>query len=296
MSISEMQLETWSKVGAVVSSRDTYATIKDALDAPDAAYAGKKCSVFLQGSYGNDTNVYAESDVDIVIVLNNVYFHGISALSDTDKANFRRAWVAAGYGYAAFKRDVLALLTKKFGKDVVAGDKAIQIAASGSRRKADVIVAVEYREYTSHNDVAGINYISGIAFRDAANNLIANYPKRHSDNLTMKHQATGGWLKPTIRIFKNIRNRMVEEGKIEAGLAPSYYLEGLLYNVPAGHFGRNYVDTFINSFNYLAQTDRSKFVCANEQYFLLFENSPVTWRADKCSKFLTAAANYWTNW
>lgn len=296
MTISEEQLETWSKIGAVVSSRDTYATIKDALEAPDAAYAGKDCSVYLQGSYGNDTNVYAESDVDVVIVLNNVYFHGINALTDADKTNFHGAWVAAGYGYVDFKRDVLAQLTKKFGKDVVAGDKAIQITASGSRRKADVIVAVEYREYISHNTVAGTNYTSGIAFRDAANNLIANYPKRHSNNLTTKHQATAGWLKPTVRIFKNLRNRMVAEGKIEAGLAPSYYLEGLLYNVPVNKFGRNYGDTFVNCFNYVAEADRSKFVCANEQYYLLHQSSLVTWRAEKCSKFLTAAANYWRNW
>lgn len=29
--------------------------------------------VFLQGSYGNDTNIYAESDVDIAIRLDNCF-------------------------------------------------------------------------------------------------------------------------------------------------------------------------------------------------------------------------------
>ena len=59
-----------------------------------------------------------------------------------------------------------------------------------------------------------------------------NYPKQHSDNLTQKHQETGQWLKPTIRIFKNMRTRMWQIGIIGDGVAPSYYIEGLLYNVP----------------------------------------------------------------
>ena len=93
-----------------------------------------------------------------------------------------------------------------------------------------------------------------------------------------------------------MRNRMVTEGKIEAGIAPSYYLEGLLYNVPADKFDRNYSDTFVNCFNYVNSADRSKFVCANEQYYLLHETSPVTWRAEKCTAFLNAVADYWRNW
>ena len=39
----------------------------DALHADDAPYAGKAYDTFLQGSYANDTNIYADSDVDIVI-------------------------------------------------------------------------------------------------------------------------------------------------------------------------------------------------------------------------------------
>ena len=34
-------------------------------------YADKNLKVFLQGSYGNDMNIYAESDVDIVIRLDD---------------------------------------------------------------------------------------------------------------------------------------------------------------------------------------------------------------------------------
>ena len=57
MSIPEVQLETWSKVGSQTQSKETYATVRSALDDKTATYAGS-IEIFLQGSYGNDTNVY----------------------------------------------------------------------------------------------------------------------------------------------------------------------------------------------------------------------------------------------
>jgi hypothetical protein len=296
MTIPEAQFDTWAKQGAVATSRDTYAAIKMALEHPDAPYSSRDYSIFLQGSYGNDTNVYAESDVDVVIVLNDIYYHDVDGLSEAEKSNFNRAWTAATYTYSNFKCDVVAQLKRKFGQQVDVGDKAIYIPASGNRRNADVIVAAQYRRYhrfQDHNDQA---YDVGICFWNASGDQIANYPRQHSENLTTKHKATANWLKPTIRIFKNMRNRMVADGKIEAGLAPSYYIEGLLYNVPPDKFGRNYSATFVNCYDWLCSADRSTFVCANEQYYLLREGSSVTWRAGKCTQFLDALADYWRNW
>ena len=86
------------------------------------------------------------------------------------------------------------------------------------------------------------------------------------------------------------------EEMLEGGVAPSYYLEGLLYNVPNDKFGKNYQDSFVKVINWIIEADRSKFVCANEQYHLLHENSPVTWRKEKCEAFLTAAIDLWNQW
>jgi hypothetical protein len=52
MTIPEAQLDIWANIGAVASSRDTYATIKNALEAPDAAYAGKTIASFCKGRMG----------------------------------------------------------------------------------------------------------------------------------------------------------------------------------------------------------------------------------------------------
>ena len=69
MAIPETQLETWSHQGSVAQSSSTYATIKNTLEEAGTAYNDKNYKVFLQGSYGNDTNIYSESDVDVVIRL-----------------------------------------------------------------------------------------------------------------------------------------------------------------------------------------------------------------------------------
>ena len=65
------------------------------------------------------------------------------------------------------------------------------------------------------------------------------------------------------RIFKNMRTRMAADGLIADGLAPSYYIEGLLYNAPNEQFGGIYTDTFCNCVNWLAKADKSKLVCAS---------------------------------
>src|SRR3974390_887629 len=81
MRIPEAQLAVWSNVGSQRQSKDTYATIRNALDDKNAPYAGS-IEIFLQGSYGNDTNVYGkDSDVDIVALCNRVYFYDPSRLT-----------------------------------------------------------------------------------------------------------------------------------------------------------------------------------------------------------------------
>jgi hypothetical protein len=269
MAIPEAQLETWPHQGSVKQSRDTYATIKGALEANDAPYAGKYYASFLQGSYGNDTNIYADSDVDIVMRLDSIFYSDLSNLSQDEKDAYNRATSDAEYTLADFKREVFAQLQKKFGSDVTQGSKAIYIKASGNRRNADVLPAAQLRRYYRFKGLADESYVEGICFFAKDGTRIDNFPKQHSENCTTKHQGTRLWFKPTVRIYKNLRNRMIDEGLIEEGLAPSYYLEGLLYNVPADRFGGTQVQNFTDTLNWLLAADRSDFVCANELYYLL---------------------------
>lgn len=69
-------------------------------------------------------------------------------------------------------------------------------------------------------------------------------------------------------------------------------MEGLRYNVPATCFGKTYQNTMREALVWLMNNDRSKFVCANEQYYLLGDTS-VTWSAASCQKFLDAVVKLW---
>ncbi len=294
MAIPESQLDTWSHQGSITQSSSTYATVKRALEASDTKYADKSFEVFLQGSYGNDTNIYAESDVDVVIRLDSIYYYDTSALTPQELATFNSGFVPGTYPYADYKAHVVAALKKSFGDDVKPDTKAIKIKSNGSRRNADVIVAAQFRRY--YSSPLGPLYHSGICFFDSAGNRIENFPKQHSANCTTKHQATNMWFKPMVRILKNMRGKLVEKGSIPAGAAPSYFLEGLLYNVPTDRYGTNYSATFVSAMNWILNANRQDLLCANERFYLVRDAAANCWPCENYSKFLDAATKLWNEW
>lgn len=171
--------------------KEIEAMVKDVLEAVDTPYAEKNYTAFLQGSYGNDTNIFAESDVDIVIQTADVFFSDVSRLTELERNLWDSSYKNATYTYQTCKQEVLAVLTNAFGNGVKGGDKAIAISRNGIRRKADVIVAAGFRRYCKFNGLYDETYDEGICFFNAAAERIENYPKQHSENLTRKHQASG---------------------------------------------------------------------------------------------------------
>lgn len=179
---------------------------------------------------------------------------------------------------------------------MVPGNKAIKIKANSNRRSANVVVANLFRRYRSYSISNIEDFVEGICFFTTSWERIVNYPKLHSANCTAKHQATQGWFKPTVRILKNLRSHLVEDGLLDGGVGMSYFLEGLLYNVPKEKFGGSYSSTMAEAINWIFQADRSKFVTANEQYPLLGTSSAVQWSAASCDRFLDAVKQRWNSW
>src|ERR1700693_4662449 len=295
MAIPESQLETWSHQGSVQQSSDTYATVKRALEANDTKYADKSRDAFLQGSYGNDTNIYAESDVDVVMRTDSIYYYDTSALNPQELQIFYSSFTAATYTYAEYKSQVVQALQKSFGQnDVRPGEKAVKIKASGNRRSSDVVVATEFRRY--YSGPSGPLYVPGICFLTSAGNQTFNSPKHPPANLTAKHQATYQWFKPMVRILKNMRSRLVDNGVLAAGSAPSYFIEGLLYNVPNDKFGKSYDDSFVAAVNWILTADRTKFVTPSGQHYLTRDGFAECWPCANCSNFIDAIVKLWNEW
>lgn len=158
MAISEVQLERWSHRGPTAQFTSTYGVLKGVLDSGQAPYSGRSCDTFLQGSYRNDTNVYGDSDVDIVIRTRAVYYSDTSNLSADEKGNFNRDFSPATYELSDFKAEVIAWLQRHYGDAVTPGPKAIKIRGNGSRRDADVLVAAEFRRFRQFRSASDQSY------------------------------------------------------------------------------------------------------------------------------------------
>lgn len=96
-----------------------------------------------------------------------------------------------------------------------------------------------------------------------------------------------------MRIFKNVRNRMIEKTLLQEGVAPSYYIEGALSNVPDELFGTSNGDTVANCLAWLQKADRDKLLCAHNLRWLVRDNKPDSWPVWKFDTWLGATIKFW---
>src|SRR5205085_1260386 len=130
--------------------------------------------------------------------------------------------------------------------------------------------------YISFDFTGNDNFHEGVAFYSGGTR-IENFPKQHSENITAKHQATKGNFKPMVRVFKNMRNTMIENKLLADGVAPSYFIEGMLSNVPNDKFTGDYGDMWVACFNWLVAADESKLATGSDLHWLVRENTNVCW-------------------
>lgn len=292
MAIPEVQLETWSHQGAVATAKATHESIRTALSQYDGWPDGINYEVYLQGSYKNDTNIRGDSDVDVVVQLNSALRSNL-----TEEQTKHLGLTAASYRWQGFREDAMKALSNRFGwAKVQIGKKSLKVRTS--YLPADAVVCIQYRRYRTLNHQ---DYIEGMTFYvPSENRWVINYPKLHYDNGVKKNAqyAANGWYKPAVRLFKNARTHLADHHAIPNDLAPSYFLECLLYNVPNEKFGASYQDTFCNVVHWLAaKVDFSQCICQNEQ-LKLFGNSPEQWSPTQAQQFIGELISLWlwNNW
>src|SRR4029077_17203768 len=84
VAISEQQLETWAKQGPTAQFTATYGSLKGVLNESNSPHYSKDYTVLLQGSYKKETNVYGDSDVDVIMRLNQTFYTDLDQLSEED--------------------------------------------------------------------------------------------------------------------------------------------------------------------------------------------------------------------
>lgn len=295
MAIPENQLETWSRQGATASASALYERIRAALQ-NDAALRGRNFEVFLQGSYRNSTNIRGDSDVDVVAMLTDTYMPEYGALDAYTRSVVEGRSSSATYTLTDFRRDVTDAIRCVFpAHSITEGGKSIKIPRTTNNIPADVVPCLEYRLYLPPQGLlADATHVDGIWLWDVQrHHAVTSFPRQSYDNGVAKHGRTNDWYKPTVRIFKNARGWMEDNGLIQSGTASSHAIECLIYNVPDQQFGSSYGDTFVNAVNWLNGADLTNFVCQNGIQ-RLFDSG--RWTQQNARAYIGALIQMWNQW
>lgn len=276
MGIPEFQLSEWSDHETQDASKRTHAAIRKALD-QYPPLSKVKYDFRLQGSYSNDTNIQDDSDVDIVLELQSTSHYKAGSTYDIWKL---------------FRRDALGALKKGFGEKYVGpGNKSIKVKGRRRRLAADVVVCLPYDTHARNSSsVEGITFW---ALHDKR--WVVSHPKQHSENGKDKDKRTSQRYKRTVRMFKSARNHLESEGLIGADLAPSYFVECLVYNAHDSAFKKSYQDTYCEIVNWMGRAHLGSLVCQNEQR-QLFGPSPEQWSIEDAREFIGQLAALWNDW
>lgn len=304
MSIPESQLKRWTKQGATSTAQATHTSVRTALRAESSPISSMLSSddaeIYLQGSYKNTTNIYGDSDVDIIVQLNRTWGRDLTALNAEEKQRYEEAYSDATYTWSEFRSDVLEGLVEYYDAGQVdEGSKCLKVADGSGRLAADVVVAIEYRNYRRFRSAYDQEYVEGIRFKELpGGRIIINYPKPHYENGVAKNAVgrTSQNYKPAVRMLKNARSYLVGRGALGENVAPSYFLECMVYNVPDGKFTGTWQDIYAEIVEWLAtEASLSQFVCQNEQ-MALFGETPEQWTTADARSLIDGYVALWNNW
>ncbi|BCK57897.1 nucleotidyltransferase domain-containing protein [Nocardia wallacei] len=179
-------------------------------------------TVYAKGSYANNTNVRADSDVDIAVQCSDVIYWDEA----TDDAHSGGSPYTGIWTPARLRSELKTALEAKFPDQVdSSGSTAFRIHSSTARVDADVVPCFDYHYYFSPT-----HFREGAkVFKKDGASLI-NYPQQQLDNGVAKNTRTNRRYKQAVRIMKRVENRMVEDDVHRE--VPSFFVECLVYNCP----------------------------------------------------------------
>ena len=276
MAVSEQQLVGWAK--PVSTSEDQ--KCKNAVSQVTTAIRntfGYSVTIFLQGSYENNTNVRQDSDVDIVVRHDGYFFPDLCRLNDVQKSVYNQNHPNSEYTFSQFKNEVQASLNSAF-TGVQRKNKCIFVAGNTYRVNADVVPCFQLKRLTNTFGIEA----EGIKFNSDDGYGNESYPQQHYTNGVIKTNNTYRMYKRTVRILKRMRNELIDANIITDKLVSSFFIECLVYNVPNVNFiSGNYLTTLrnviiklYNDMENIAITNENKEVSELKWLFKLSNRSP----------------------
>ena len=215
--------------------------VRTAVDA-HPAFSGYRSSikVYAKGSYANKTNVRADSDVDVVVENQHLFYYnyllsgGQSPSATAHIPPYTGPWNST----TEWRSEVTKAMQNAFGVSQVdvSGKVALTIAeVIGSRPSADVVPSFLLHRYDSPD--RSIKHVGSRVFTTAGDH-VDNFPAQQKANGIQKDHATNGRYKKFVRALKSAENFLAASGQIDD--LPSYFMECLVWNVPNSVIGTGY--------------------------------------------------------
>lgn len=294
---SEETFDNWRKPASETEESrisNAISMIKDAINASDKL-KDKNIEIFVQGSYSNNTNVRANSDVDVCVMLKDTFYSEYPEGKSREDYGF----TAGTNDFDTYRSDLIKALIGKYEKDSVKpGNKSIKITETSYRVEADAVPAFQYRNYKYIGSNDPEKFVEGIKFHAAnTKEQVINYPKIHFKNGLDKNYKTQRRYKRLVRIFKRIRYKMIDEGEpVNKGIT-SFLIECLLWNTPNSIF--NDYDTWAErikqAITYLYNKTKNENDCKDwvevSEMLYLF-HSGRKWNVKMINDFLNQMWNY----
>jgi hypothetical protein len=282
MAFSDEQIRTWAQRPMSILPRFTIDIVKDALaGAPRLRW--QRPEIYVQGSYANETNIDELCDVDLVVQLPMPFEADTGALSASELEKFFEHYGWTDYGWEEFREDVTASFRRSFFVDE--GKRCLTLSDWDAlwRVPADILPALEFRRYQAFPHLLGEVYDEGVYFRASKRYPIVNYPKIHLRRGNTKNRDTHGRFKQIVRVAKNAR------AKLQIEDAPSYFIECLLFNVPARQYRADLGDAYRRVVEWLGRhrDDLPAMRCQNG-IVPMFGDHFEAWKVDAAVRFISA--------
>lgn len=245
MGIREEQLSNWAKPLTDTEEEKCQNAIRQITQCMRDNF-GNDVTIYLQGSHRNRTNVKRDSDVDIVVQHTGYYFGDTINMTDVEKQAFFEI-PSSEYTFKDLKDEVEKILAVKFGVNVERKNKCIRVNGNSSRVNADVIPCFTHKRLITVNT----SEAEGIQFYTDDGSKVISFPNQHYENGVNKNTDTSRMYKAVVRILKNIRNNLIDEGQIKEDLMSSYFLECLVWNLADSIFK---TPTYTHALNQSIQT------------------------------------------
>lgn len=187
-----------------------------------AAFEDCNLTVYAKGSYANNTNVRADSDVDIAIKCRNVvYWEEAVEGAHPPGTPYTGPWTPT-----KLRSELEAALEAKFpGQVDSSGSTAFRINSNTARVDADVVPCFDYQYYFPSGE-----YRDGAKIFKKDGRSLVNYPEQQLANGRAKNNRTNQYYKKAVRIMKRVENAMFTNGIHRE--VPSFFVECLVYNCP----------------------------------------------------------------